>query len=57
MNSMNLLSKIINLLKDSIKIEESTKMSFIVPFIKELGYEVYNPLEFLPEFTTLYYRI
>ena len=26
-------------------------MSLIIPFFKELGYDVYNPREFLPEFT------
>ena len=30
--------------------EEQTKMALIVPFIKMLGYDVYNPLEVIPEF-------
>ena len=30
--------------------EEQTKMACIVPFIKTLGYDVYNPLEVVPEF-------
>lgn len=37
--------------KESILTEEATKMSFIVPVISALGYDVYNPLEVVPEFT------
>jgi Uncharacterized conserved protein len=38
-------------LKDQIPTEEATKMSLIVPFFQLLGYDVFNPDEFLPEFT------
>ena len=31
--------------------EEATKMSLIVPFFQILGYDVFNPTEFCPEFT------
>lgn len=31
--------------------EEATKMSLIVPFFQILGYDVFNPIEFCPEFT------
>lgn len=34
-----------------IKTEEATKQAFIVPFIKALGYDVYDPTEVIPEFT------
>lgn len=37
--------------KDNVLTEEATKMSFIVPIISALGYDVYNPLEVVPEFT------
>lgn len=37
-------------LKDSIKTEEATKNAFIMPFIKSLGYDVFNPFEVMPEF-------
>lgn len=37
--------------KDNVLTEEATKMSFIVPVISALGYDVYNPLEVVPEFT------
>ncbi len=38
-------------LKDNILTEEATKMSLIVPFFQLLGYDVFNPLEFCPEYT------
>ncbi len=38
-------------LKDSITTEEATKMSLIIPFFQLLGYDVFNPDEFTPEFT------
>lgn len=38
-------------LKDQIQTEEATKNAFIMPFIQALGYDVFNPLEVVPEFT------
>lgn len=38
-------------IKDQIQTEEATKMSLIVPFFQVLGYDVFNPHEFTPEFT------
>jgi hypothetical protein len=37
-------------LKDQIQTEEATKNAFIMPFIRALGYDVFNPLEVVPEF-------
>jgi hypothetical protein len=37
-------------LKDSIQTEEATKMSLVIPFFQALGYDVFNPDEFMPEF-------
>jgi hypothetical protein len=37
-------------LEDSIKTEEATKTSLIMPFFQALGYDVFNPLEFIPEY-------
>lgn len=37
--------------RESITTEESTKMSLIVPFFQLLGYDVFNPSEFSPEYT------
>jgi hypothetical protein len=38
-------------IKDSILTEEATKNAAIMPFISALGYDVFNPLEVVPEFT------
>jgi len=34
-----------------IKTEEATKNAFIMPFINALGYNVFNPMEVVPEYT------
>lgn len=36
-------------LKNSIATEEATKNAFIMPFIQMLGYDVFNPMEVIPE--------
>lgn len=41
----------IEAIKDSISTEEATKTSMIMPFFQLLGYDVFNPLEFVPEYT------
>ncbi|KEY62774.1 MULTISPECIES: type I restriction endonuclease [Lactococcus] len=41
----------IETLAPSITNEEQTKNAFIMPFFQTLGYDVFNPLEFVPEFT------
>ncbi|WP_103665403.1 type I restriction endonuclease [Gracilimonas amylolytica] len=37
--------------KDKVLTEEATKNAFVMPFIKSLGYDVFNPDEVVPEFT------
>lgn len=37
-------------IKDSILTEEATKNAFIMPFIQILGYDVFNPMEVVPEY-------
>ncbi|MGQ3015446.1 MAG: type I restriction endonuclease, partial [Flavobacteriales bacterium] len=37
-------------LKEQIHTEEATKTAFVMPFIQALGYDVFNPLEVVPEF-------
>lgn len=37
--------------KNTIYTEEATKTSFIMPFIRELGYDVFDANEVIPEFT------
>ena len=46
-----LLAKRVASVKPNIVTEEATKMSMIVPFFQLLGYDVFNPLEFCPEYT------
>lgn len=38
-------------IKNSILTEEATKTSIILPFFQLLGYDVFNPYEFVPEYT------
>ncbi|WP_419627461.1 type I restriction endonuclease, partial [Thiolapillus sp.] len=36
---------------DHIQTEEATKNAFIMPFLSALGYDVFNPMEVIPEYT------
>ena len=38
-------------LKHSIGTEETTKTSFVLPFIQMLGYDIFDPSQVVPEFT------
>lgn len=38
-------------MKDQVQTEEATKNAFIMPFLTALGYDVFNPMEVVPEFT------
>lgn len=42
-------SERISSLKENILTEEATKNAFIMPFIQLLGYDVFNPMEVIPE--------
>ena len=46
------LGERIDKLKNQIATEEATKNAFIMPFIQTLGYDVFNPLEIVPEYIT-----
>lgn len=48
---IKLLGERFSALKDQVLTEEATKNAFIMPFIKELGYDVFNPNEVTPELT------
>lgn len=37
--------------KEMVNTEEATKNAFVMPFIAALGYDVFNPMEVVPEFT------
>lgn len=43
------LSERVEKLKENISTEEATKNAFVMPFINTLGYDVFNPLEVIPE--------
>lgn len=45
------LSSRIQTLKENVLTEEATKHSFIMPFISALGYDIFNPMVVIPEFT------
>ena len=46
------LGERVNILREQIQTEEATKNAFIMPFIQYLGYDVFNPLEVVPEYVT-----
>jgi hypothetical protein len=50
-DELKLFSSRVIKIKDQIATEEATKMSLIVPFFQLLGYDVFNPDEFTPEYT------
>ena len=38
-------------MKDVVATEEATKASLVMPFFQLLGCDIFNPMEFVPEFT------
>lgn len=50
-DQLKMLSKRVDTLREQIQTEEATKTSLIMPFFQILGYDVFNPLEFVPEYT------
>ena len=50
-DQIKLLSERVIKLKDNICTEEATKTSFVLPFLQALGYDVFDPMEVVPEFT------
>lgn len=50
-NELNEFAARISKLKDNISTEEATKTSLVLPFFQLLGYDIFNPLEFVPEYT------
>lgn len=45
------ISQRIDKIIDRVSNEEATKISFIMPFIEALGYDIYDPDEVFPEYT------
>lgn len=50
-NQLKTLAEKVEKLKNQIATEESTKHAFVLPFINLLGYDAFNPMEVVPEFT------
>jgi hypothetical protein len=48
-DSIKQIAERIEKLKDNLPTEEATKNALIMPFIQALGYDIFNPLEVLPE--------
>lgn len=42
----------IETIKEKLLTEEATKNALVMPFIQILGYDIFNPLEVIPEFTS-----
>jgi hypothetical protein len=49
-DQIKLLADRVSKVKDNIQTEEATKNALIMPFIQAMGYDVFNPLEVVPEF-------
>lgn len=43
--------------KDYASTEEATKISMVLPFIQVLGYDIFDPTEVIPEYTTDYHGL
>lgn len=50
-DDLKLFATRVSSLKETIATEEATKMSMVIPFFQLLGYDVFNPAEFCPEYT------
>ncbi|MEI6346487.1 MAG: type I restriction endonuclease [Bacteroidota bacterium] len=49
-DQIKILGERVAKLKDQIQTEEATKNALIMPFLQALGYDVFNPIEVVPEF-------
>lgn len=50
-DQINSIADRANKLQAQIQTEEATKNALIMPFIQALGYDIFNPLEVIPEYT------
>lgn len=48
-HKIRILSEKVKSLKETTNTEESTKTAFILPLLQILGYDIFNPLELIPE--------
>ncbi|MEN8220666.1 MAG: restriction endonuclease [Pseudomonadota bacterium] len=51
-DELKALSARISKQRELIESEEATKNAFVMPFIRALGYDVFDPTEVIPDFTT-----
>ena len=49
-DQLKVIADRVNKLKDQIQTEEATKNAFVMPFLQCLGYDVFNPIEVVPEY-------
>jgi hypothetical protein len=50
-DEIKVISQTIEKIQHQIQNEQATKTAFIMPFLRVLGYDVFNPMEVHPEFT------
>ena len=43
-------AKKIEIMRDNLLTEEATKTALVMPFFSLLDYDVFNPMEFVPEY-------
>lgn len=48
-DGLAILSDRVSKLKENIATEEAAKTAFVLPFIQNLGYDIFNPIEVIPE--------
>ena len=41
-------------IKDHVGSEDATKAAMVMPFLQTLGYDIFNPMEVIPEFTSAF---
>ena len=51
MERLSALADRVGVVRGNLHTEEATKNALVMPFIQALGYDVFNPLEVVPEFT------
>lgn len=51
-DNLKVLAQKILKIKDTLQTEEATKNALIMPFIAALGYDVFDPTEVIPEYTS-----
>lgn len=49
--SLGDISEVFSIAQQSINTEEATKNALIMPFIQAIGYNIFNPMEVIPEFS------